>query len=261
MTDEKARIENNESNEELRQSVLAAVSKLIEQENSENVSQVTAIVTIKSVADLLEGLGSGDVAKVEYALLELGARQESALFKQIGSMTRILHNSLNEFRRSLDVSAVDQNSTNIPDAANKIESVIQMTFEAANKTIENVEQQGQLLGQCRKQVADIRSQLRSGAFDPKHLLIALDQHEAKLAQIEQHNLQVMMNQEYQDLSGQALQKVLKLVTQLETSLVEIIKVFGKPPQDDAEAPAEAAPQPAAKASQDDVDSLLSSFGF
>jgi chemotaxis protein CheZ len=85
---------------------------------------------------------------------------------------------------------------------------------------------------------------------------------------------ILMAQEFQDVTGQILQQVIELVTRLEDNLVQMLAVAGerirhggesrKASKDDtrAEGPAVPGADDSGRVnSQDEVDDLLSSLGF
>ncbi len=87
-----------------------------------------------------------------------------------------------------------------------------------------------------------------------------------------HNLsEMMLAQGFQDLTGQVIRQVISLVEEVEDSLVQLVKVAGKPQQSSdkkeidpikAEGPQiNAQDNPNVVNNQDDVDDLLSSLGF
>jgi chemotaxis protein CheZ len=85
--------------------------------------------------------------------------------------------------------------------------------------------------------------------------------------------EILMAQDFQDLTGQIISKVITLVNEVEGRLVEILTVFGAnqiEPTPKSEKKASIAPEGPimnpeeredAVASQDEVDDLLSSLGF
>jgi chemotaxis protein CheZ len=88
---------------------------------------------------------------------------------------------------------------------------------------------------------------------------------------------VLMAQDYQDLTGQILRRVIELVREVEESLIGLLTAFGqssmmvaaeakpaksKPKAHEAEGPIiDAAERDDVVSGQDDVDDLLSSLGF
>jgi chemotaxis protein CheZ len=83
--------------------------------------------------------------------------------------------------------------------------------------------------------------------------------------------EMMLAQGFQDLTGQVIRQVISLVEEVEDSLVQLVKVTGKPQSSSnkkeidpikAEGPQiNAQDNPNVVNNQDDVDDLLSSLGF
>jgi len=77
---------------------------------------------------------------------------------------------------------------------------------------------------------------------------------------------ILTAQDYQDLSGQIIQKIMKMLKDLELKLVNVIRTFGVK-QESAKKEDEELYGPAHQSrvesvhSQDEVDSLLAEFGF
>ena len=211
---------------------------------------------------LLDGLSNGDVQHTEESLLKLGAPQETELYRRVGELTRTLHNALADFRQSLASSSVTMHSTNVSDAATKIENVIQMTQESAERTLTSIEEQSVLINQTKDELGEFLTQLAEGS-DPgqntfevyfKSLLGRCDR-------LDDLCNDILMAQSFQDLTGQSLKKVLKLVLNLEGSLLELVTYFGdvEPLPQVAEEEAPAIMTDPMK--QGDVDDILSKFGF
>lgn len=221
----------------------------------------------EALLDLIHSIGQGDTSKTETSLVRLGASEQSNLFQQIGEMTRSLHSSLRDFQKNLASQSVTMKSTSIPDAASKLEAVIQMTLDATNKTLSSAEELDEMNCEARKKLITLEEKL-SGCELPEGLQAELQEffqyeHE-RMKRSSALTSTVIMAQEFQDLTGQSLRKVIKLVTELETNLVSLIKVFGMKELDPDELVEEQELEtvnPDAALEQDDVDSLLNQFGF
>lgn len=115
----------------------------------------------------------------------------------------------------------------------------------------------------------------------KRISTFLDSAESNGKQLNKHLSDILLAQDYQDLTGQVIQKVAKMITDVEAQLVNLVAMAGhvdritgieheqsepenteevdpnkgEGPQINAEEKEDVA------ASQDDVDDLLSSLGF
>jgi chemotaxis protein CheZ len=108
--------------------------------------------------------------------------------------------------------------------------------------------------------------------DTAHKLLAkarlsLDDLQDSVSRTSADLITVSTAQDYQDLTGQIIQKIIVLLKDLEANLVNVIRTFGVRPDgrkdavsDDLYGPAHAG-RTSAMHSQDDVDSLLAGFGF
>ncbi len=242
--------------------VLAATERL-----SEKKGEGTTIVVADAVADLIDALGTGNSDRIERALISLGAERDSSLFRGVGAMARNLHDSLREFQLSLCRETASMDGTNIPDAADKLEAVIKMTFEAADKTLSFADRQTEILREIKEQRTKLDAYLEDPSLSTdilkgkvKEFLSSVKKEEESLAQI---NSEVVMAQSYQDLTGQALRKVVKLVTSLEKQLLDLISLFGLPIQGAQHEVATPTPDTKGPGAldQDKADDLLKSLGF
>ena len=90
-----------------------------------------------------------------------------------------------------------------------------------------------------------------------------------LEKVKNHLTAVLLAQEYQDLTGQIIKKVINLVGEVEDKLVALIQVTGAPQitsEDNSKSSLDGPPVPGIAhkdtvSGQDEVDDLLSSLGF
>jgi chemotaxis protein CheZ len=169
---------------------------------------------------------------------------------------------------------VQQLVQELPDACERLAYVRRMTEQAANKVLNLVESAQDDAEQVRRQGADLSDTLCRLAVAPDlslerarslmKLCAAYAATAAAFAGREKSlHSEIMMAQDFQDLSGQVINKVMRMLERSEQPLVHLL---GSEP---AAAPL-AMPEPAMlegvqtpdKAlKQDDVDDLLASLGF
>jgi len=250
--------------EKARESLLEAAQNL-GVADSPRVSGCTKVIIGEAVNDLIEALGTGDIARVEQALDTLGAQRDSSLYLRVGHMARSLHNSLCEFADSLRHDNISMHHTNIPDAAVKLENVIKMTFEAAERTMNLVDEQAEIIKQQHQLTAQAHEALADPKLSPEKLHQVLGNYvscqEQALAKLDKISGAVIMAQEFQDLSGQSLRKVVVLVQELEKNLLTIVELFGIKAGYNSVTPVEPEKEEIKAVAQDDVDKMLSEFGF
>lgn len=211
----------------------------------------------EAIETLLVGFGEGDLGKVRNALNMLGKASENQLHVRVTELTQEFHNRLNSVRQQLSSEQITMTTTNIPDAARKLEYVLEATSTATHKLFAMIENLEGYLDRIEKMSGEL-------AVDMERLPIerrsARFQEYAKFKKVWLTEVRVILNamvmgQEHQDLCGQALAKVQKLVKELESNLTAIIKRFGL----DTSGP-DVNPDDT-KVGQDGVDDILKQLGF
>ena len=178
----------------------------------------------------------------------------------------------------------DLATADIPDAKERLNYVITRTEEAANKTMDAVESIFPVVDTIQKQIKAVNPlwqklmhnkldlpEFKSLCIDIDILLKTTDKESVRM-----HDLMtdVLMAQDFQDLTGQVIRKVIDLVREVEDSLIGMLTAFGISPESSSEPSkpkfgenlvegpiVNAAQRDDVVADQDDVDDLLSSLGF
>ncbi len=225
---------------------------------------------------LVEALEAEDGEAAEAALARIGALRESDIFQELGRMTRELHDALKEVE--LDDSMQGLAQVDIPDARARLNHVIEMTDEAANKTLTLIEAAMPICEGLEDALAHIgegwsRFRKREMSVEEFRELSReverfIERGNQELSALKSHLNEILMAQGFQDLTGQIIRKVITIVDDLEGNLVGLIKkIHGDiQPQRKKEDPL-AGPQipgresDTAVSGQDEVDELLSSLGF
>lgn len=239
------------------------------------------LINLEQARMLVMYLEQGEQVAANELLAEICVPNASELFAHVGQLTRQLHNSLQEFR--LDPRIPDLATQDIPDARERLNYVITMTDKAANRTMDAVDASLPLANQLSQRISEVlpawnalmNRRIELGHF--KELCHRLDdlikQSETDANQLRDLLTEILMAQDFQDLTGQMIRKVIALVHEVESKLVEMLTLFGDPEPTE---PIEPAPSRGIEAegpiinketradvvqSQDDVDDLLSSLGF
>jgi len=195
------------------------------------------------------------------------APSQAEIYQQLGSITRQLHDTLEQLgvMPRLQVAA-----EGLPDARSRLNYIAGKTAAAADKVLDSVDQakaehariaeQTRRIGQAI--TADPVRAVASGA-----VLNFVGDVEAATARIDSHLTDIMLAQDFHDLTGQVVAKVVALATDLEDSLVKLL-VQAAPAQAAAPAPATLGGpvvNPAGRndvvSNQDEVDELLAGLGF
>ena len=144
------------------------------------------------------------------------------VFQQLGSITRLLHDTMQQ----LGVMPKLQTATEgLPDARSRLSYIATKTAEAANKVLNTVDQakieHRQISEATRAMaqliVADPVKAVASGA-----VMNFVHEVEASTKRIDDHLTDIMMAQDFHDLTGQVVAKVVTLANDLEDSLVKLL---------------------------------------
>ena len=202
----------------------------------------------------------------------LSAEQTRA---HLGQITRQLHETIVQLGLDAPLQAIAEQ---IPDARERLDYVSQMTDRAAHRVLGLVEEAQPRCkdSQHAAETAQQRAQAALASPDTSaedlraalaHAATALEQSASSAAQQHQVLGDIMMTQDFQDLSGQVIKKVIRIISDTESSLLSLL-VESDPAapvlsKRDAVAPAALeGPQTPDKAmGQEDVDDLLASMGF
>ncbi len=239
-------------------------------------------VSLEQAKSLVEFLEIGQQEKADALIAEIQNPTNSELFAEIGKLTRQLHDSLTNFQ--LDSRLNDLATADIPDAKERLNYVITRTEEAANKTMDVVESIFPVVDNIADQVRAVNpawTKLMNNEIDLKEfktlcadidtLLVTTGRETTHI-----HSLMtdVLMAQDFQDLTGQVIRKVIDLVREVEDSLINMLTAFGisaeqtqgksalKMADNLVEGPiVNKENRDDVVEDQDDVDDLLSSLGF
>jgi chemotaxis protein CheZ len=150
------------------------------------------------------------------------------VFQQIGTITRLLHDTMQQ----LGVMPKLQVATDgLPDARSRLNYIANKTADAANKVLNSVDQakvDHAAISQATRDiaqaiVADPVRAVASGA-----VLNFVHDVEQRTAAIDGHLTDIMMAQDFHDLTGQVVAKVVTLANELEDSLVKLLVRWCRP---------------------------------
>jgi len=232
---------------------------------------------IARVKDLLVCLEKGNEMDAIEIIDELTSIRETELYQDMGKLTRELHDAISNFGIDDSISLMAEKS--IPDARERLNYVISKTDEAANKTLEAVEESIPVCSELSQQASELhnsweqftRRELSADQFRAlsKDITGFFDKTKGLIG-VKDNLTEVLLAQEYQDLTGQIIKKVINLVEEVENKLVGLIKLTGAPQvsskEDDSASSLDGPPVPSIQhkdtvSGQDEVDDLLSSLGF
>ncbi|HEY4082013.1 MAG TPA: protein phosphatase CheZ [Burkholderiaceae bacterium] len=190
------------------------------------------------------------------------------VFQQLGTITRVLHDTMQQ----LGVMPKLQTATDgLPDARSRLTYIATKTAEAANKVLNSVDQ-------AKAEHAHISAATNEMAkaimADPVKAVATgavfnfVKDVEKSTSSIDQHLTDIMMAQDFHDLTGQVVAKVVTLANDLEDSLVKLL-VSVVPPEQREKVDPSVLQGPVVNpegrtdvvSNQGEVDDLLASLGF
>ena len=204
--------------------------------------------------------------------------QEGGMFERLGGIVRLLHDSLRELGYD---KALTEASSAIVDAQDRLEYVATLTEQAANKVLNTLDEGMPAQDLLSKQAKDMENRW-ADLFAGK---LSLDEFKALAGDARQFAgtvnaateaekarlLEIMMAQDFQDITGQLIKKVVKITQTVESELAQLLRdhapadlkeKLAKKEAPPAEVPLMQGPSvPEAALDQDNVDDLLADLGF
>ncbi len=192
----------------------------------------------------------------------------SEVFQQLGSITRLLHDTMQQLgvMPKLQVAA-----DGLPDARSRLSYIANKTADAANKVLNSVDQakadHAHISNATRELAAALVADPVRAVASGKVMNFVQDV-EASTARIDGHLTDIMLAQDFHDLTGQVVAKVVTLASDLEDSLVKLLVQVVPPEQREKVDPSvlqgpvvNAEGRADVVSSQGEVDDLLASLGF
>jgi chemotaxis protein CheZ len=232
---------------------------------------------IARVKDLLSCMEKGHEIDAIEIIDELTAIRETDLYQDMGKLTRELHDAISNFGVDDEISKLAESG--MPDARDRLNFVIAKTDEAANKTLEAVEESLPICDDINEQAIKLHGlwkqfinrelsadQFRELSKDIDGFLVSAQE----IVKVKDNLTAVLLAQEFQDLTGQIIKKVITLVEKVQSKLISLIQLTGAPQlkksgeEDKHSLDGPPVPGLAHKdtvSGQDEVDDLLSSLGF
>ena len=188
------------------------------------------LVTLEQARQLVAFLEQGAQEEADQLITEMCSCTSSPLFERVGQLTRQLHDSLADFQ--LDSRIQSMAREDIPDARERLNYVITMTDQAANRTMDAVEASLPIADSISGRLQEVMPgwnalmdrKLALGEFKVLcHRLDGLLKHTADDAdQLRSSLTDILMAQDFQDLTGQVIKKVVGLAEDIESQLMGIL---------------------------------------
>jgi chemotaxis protein CheZ len=198
---------------------------------------------------------------------------DKPMFERLGGIVRLLHDSLRELGYD---KALTEASTQINDAQDRLEYVATLTEQAANKVLNTLDEGMPAQDVLSKQSKDMETrwaelfagklsldQFKQLAGDSQAFAVAVSAAtESEKARL----LEIMMAQDFQDITGQLIKKVVNITKTVEHELATLLRDNAPPAVREKIAQKEVSlmsgpSAPAVALNQDNVDDLLADLGF
>jgi chemotaxis protein CheZ len=199
---------------------------------------------------------------------------------KIGQLTRQLHDALQELGLAEKLQGT---AGELPDAKSRLSYIARLTGEAAEKVLNRVDQaktQHDHIGAQTRHMIALLVADPVAAVAKGHIMNFLTDLEKANSEVDQHLTEIMMAQDFHDLTGQVIARVVNLATVIEDQLVELLIQTAPPELQSRVSPPASAAAPLSVddvvlsgpvvdasqstdvvTSQSQVDDLLASLGF
>ncbi|KPA88708.1 MULTISPECIES: protein phosphatase CheZ [Pseudomonas] len=246
----------------------------------------------KHARELVESLEKGRFGDAVQMIHELNQARDRGLYLEVGKLTRELHSAIVNFQIDPTMPQAEEVSQ-ITDATERLSYVVRLTEAAANRTMDLVESAtpriNGLNDEAKALSADWGRFMRRevGAEEFRALARRVDsfltRSEQETQAVSSELNDILLAQDYQDLTGQVIKRVTQMVTEVESNLLKLVLMAShvdrfagiehdreailaqKDPQKQmakGEGPQiHADKREDVVSGQDDVDDLLSSLGF
>ena len=198
----------------------------------------------------------------------MNAAASPEVFQQLGLITRQLHDTLAQLGVMPKLQAA---ADGLPDARSRLTYIAKKTGEAADKVLNSVDQakeEHQSISRETRRIVEAILADPVRAVASGSVMNFVRDVDAATARIDQHLTDIMMAQDFHDLTGQVVAKVVSLASDLEDSLVKLL-VQAAPPEQAQKVEASILNGPVVNpegrsdvvTNQEQVDDLLASLGF
>lgn len=232
---------------------------------AQHAQQIESLVLARRLVDAIE---AGDANRADDLIKALHDGRFDALYQEIGKLTRDVHDTFANLAG--DERLVSLAQQQMPDARARLRYVVEKTEESADRTLTAVEHMLPMADSMVQRAAALRINMpaeRAGLSGQMHAFLDLVESDGR--DLRTGLTEVLMAQEYQDLTGQVIKRTIDLVGQVEEKLVDLVSACG------VVSGASAASDPVGATSfgpavrednnvvtrQADVDELLANLGF
>src|SRR5262245_39123847 len=166
------------------------------------------------------------------AALRAPLQREPDLLAQLADLTSHLRSALDRFRLDARLTALTEKE--IPDARQRLMPVLELTEAAAHRTLDLVEKSAPPADRTAREAAGIAAawkRFRSGTISvaeyvdlTRRIDHFLESARADSESVRANLNEVLLAQDYQDLTGQIIRGVMNLVSEVEVVLVALTRL-------------------------------------
>ncbi|MFZ6772140.1 protein phosphatase CheZ [Undibacterium sp. SXout7W] len=208
----------------------------------------------------------------DISIEELAVAPEVEVFGRLGGIVRSLHDALNEIGAG---HVLAEAVSEFPSARERLVHIASLTENAANKVLTKVEETSPMQQRLSRQANDVQQKWDAVDFDTLDATGFAELKAATSLMLSATQLHcdttyaalsdIMMAQDFQDLTGQLIKKVVGLLTRTENDLLRLLIDAAPPGTMSVVKKEEIMAGPGAPGSvaleQTDVDDLLADLGF
>jgi len=180
------------------------------------------------VTDLAAALDANDEHAFRAAFDRLRERLNVELNPELKRLTADAQSALRRFREQARLEVLADHE--VPDARRRLAHVVKLTEEAAHRTLDLVEQCSPLVDRMSLESAQLLEEwglhgsrrLAVETLWPERATETFERAVRDTALVRRYLSQMLLAQGYQDLSGQIIHAVIRLVTELEKVLGQLV---------------------------------------
>ena len=157
-----------------------------------------------------------------YGLSAVSETPPTVVFQQLGAITRQLHDALNQLGVMPKLQIAAQG---LPDARSRLHYIADKSAAAAEKVLNAVDHakaEHLLLNEQTRQIAAALLKDPVRAVATGAVLSFVGEMEAATERVDRQLTEIMLAQDFHDLTGQVMARVIALASDLEDSLVKLL---------------------------------------
>lgn len=264
---------------EVSPAVVGAVASIVKNTGDSDELQALFDSVAGEPGEVAQGATPAEAVNIKEAVaassqMSVQERQNQA-FERIGQLTRLLHDTIRQlgYDRMLEETA-----EKLPDARQRLSYISQMTEQAASRVLNATDIAKPILDKSEEQAARLSERwdlLYNKKLSVEEFKALAGETRAFVSQaasdskiVNEQLLEIMMAQDFQDLTGQVIKKIADMASKMENGLLKVlIDIMPESKRVTAEEGLLNGPVVAAEGredvvtSQEQVDDLLDSLGF